>query len=304
MTDLLRTLGSGHPPDELGLTKVDGLWDLRGYRLPRTPVRPITEVHGQRVTRGGAVILEGLRLEDLDLSGAHLAGLFLLRSTVSRCRFDQADVQQSVWKRVAVTDTSFARADLREAVIGDGVDHSRFERVVFRSARMANAGPSATFVDCDFSNALLTRVAFRDARLIRCRFAGSLLETTFYGKRTLLGHDERLEDVDFSDAQFRFVGFRRLDMTSVRLPTGDGHVVVRRVRCTLARAIEALRLEPGDDAKAWRGLLEDAVKRLGPRQQIGIFGRGDFEYGIAGPVDRVVEILRLAEAACRNEVAG
>jgi uncharacterized protein YjbI with pentapeptide repeats len=298
--ELLQQLGSGHPPDDLGLAQVDGLWDLRGFDLARPRPGPVREISGQRGVYG-PVTLDGVRIEGVDLRGADPAGLRIKDSSIVGSRFDGANLQMSVWKKVAVTDSSFARADLREAVIGDGVTKSRFERVDFRNARMANAGPSATFVDCDFSKALLTRVEFRDARLVRCRFAGPLLETTFYGKRTLRGHDERLEDVDFGDAQFHHVAFRRLNLTNVRLPTSSDHLVVEHPRCVLTRALEAIRHETDSEAVGWRARFQHDLTWLGPNQAVGVFALGDYETGQDGSMERIQRVLRAAEAACGGD---
>jgi uncharacterized protein YjbI with pentapeptide repeats len=301
--ELFEQLGSGHPPDALGLTKFDGLWDLRDYELARPRPGPVGEISGQRLIHGGAVTLDGVRIEGVDLRGADLAGLRIKGSSIVSSRFDDANLQMSVWKKVSVADTSFARADLREAVLGDGVRKSRFERVDFRKTRMANAGPSATFVDCDFSKALLTRVEYRDARLVRCRFAGPLLETVFYGKRTLRGHDERLDDVDFRDAQFHHVGFRTLNLTNVRLPTGDGHLVVEDPRCVLSRVLEAMGHQTDSEAVEWRARFEHELKWLGPNQAVGVFAVGDYETGQDGSNERIELVLRTAEAACRGDAS-
>jgi hypothetical protein len=255
--------------------------------------------HGQRLVRGGSITLDRLHLEGLDLTGTDLHGLRLRRSTITGCRFDQANLQMSVWKKVTVTDTSFVRADLREAVLGNGVDDSRFEGVSFAKARMANAGPSGTFVDCDFSKALLTRVEFRDARLVRCRFAGPLRETIFYGKRTLRGHDERLQDVDFSDAEFHFVAFRRLNLSAVRLPAGDSYIVIDDPSCVLPRAIAALRAEPGLDARSWLTMFEHDLEWLGPDQEVSVIALVDYPTEHEGSAERLREVLRAAEAHCR-----
>ncbi len=299
--ELFEHLGSGHPPDDLGLAKADGLWDLRDYELPRPRPGPVREISGQRLLLGGVVTLDGVRIADVDLRGADLTGLRVKDSSIVGSRFDGANLQMSVWKKVAVTDSSFARVDLREAVIGDGVRRSRFERVDFRNARMTNAGPSATFVDCDFSRALLTRVEFRDARLVRCRFAGPMLETVFYGKRTLRGHDERLEDVDFRDAQFHHVAFRRLDLTNVRLPTSDGHLALEHPRCVLTRALEAIRHETDAEAVGWRARFQHDLKWLGPNQAVGVFALGDYETGQDGSMERILQVLRAAAAGCRSD---
>ena len=296
--ELFEQLGSGHPPDALGLAKIDGLWDLRDYELAHPRPGPVGEISGQRLIHGGAVTLDGVRIEGVDLRGADLAGLRIKGSSIVSSRFDDANLQMSVWKKVSVADSSFTRADLREAVIGDGVRKSRFERVDFRNARMANAGPSATFVDCDFSKALLTRVEFRDARLVRCRFAGPMLETVFYGKRGVRGHDERLEDVDFRNAQFHHVAFRRLNLTNVRLPTSDGHLVVEDPRCVLTRALEAIRHETDSEAVGWRARFQHDLKWLGPNQAVGAFALGDYETGQDGSMERIQRVLRAAEAAC------
>lgn len=297
-----RLLG-GRPLDDLHLGKHDGRVDLRGIAAP-----PPERLKGF-ATKGwvvselvGLLKFTGVVLTDLDFSGARLDGFRFFNATVSNCRFDDAQCKDwRIWA-AEVTDTSFVGADLRKAVIGGWYEGRGdvYERVDFTRANLRSiVCPAATFVDCDFGHAQLVKIDFQSSSFIRCRFAGLLREVMFYdhGFRTGKPDPNPMEDVDFSDAELKWVEFRRLDLDRVTLPTSNHHLIVHSYRCVLEKAVSELQA----DAR-WKGLravMEHRLKWAGPRQNIGEFNQRDLaEAGGEAEANFAVSLLRRLEKEC------
>jgi uncharacterized protein YjbI with pentapeptide repeats len=174
-----------------------------------------------------------------------------------------------------------------------------FERVSFTRSDFRGANcTAATFVDCDFSHARLVKIDFQSSSFIRVRFAGELRDVTFWdhGFKTGKPDPNPMEDVDFSEAVFRFVDFRRLNLDRVTFPAAPGHIVVHHYPCVLQRALAALE---GDDSLAgrlMRTLFGHQARWIGPDQQVGVFSLADFDE--PGEAERVTELLSRLEREC------
>jgi uncharacterized protein YjbI with pentapeptide repeats len=279
---------AGRPLDGLALDEHEGRLDLRGLTVAPAGAEPLT--------------VRSARFQRLDLSGARLEQLRLFGCGIDDCRFEAASCRE--WRLWAcdVTASSFAGANLRSSMLGgwDGGRGNVFRGVSFTRADLRGlVCPTATFIDCDLSDATLVKVDFQSSGFIRCRFAGELREVIFWdhGFQTGKPDPNPMEDVDFSEAELPFVEFRRLDLDLVRLPRDDRHVVVEHYRCVLRRAAAALA---GDDTVAGRRLAAGIAHRLkwaGPRQRVGVFhreslGRTDEEVAAAAA------LLRRCEMEC------
>jgi uncharacterized protein YjbI with pentapeptide repeats len=288
---------------DLKLGEHDGRIDLRGIAAPAPAQLGAHERKGWLVQEVADLVkFEQAQLVDLDFTGGSLQSFRFLNAGISNCRFDEARCQDWRLWAVDVTDTSFMGADLRKSVLGAWYE-SRGD--VYQSVNFSRANlrsivcPAATFTDCDFANAQLTKVDFQSSSFIRCRFAGLLREVMFYDRGFKTGKPDPnpMEDVDFSQAELRMVEFRHLDLDRVKFPQGSDHLLVHHYRCVLERAVHELQ----SDAK-WRGLrsvIEHRLKWAGPRQQVGEFNRRDLvEMGGEAEADFAVRLLRRLEADC------
>ena len=86
-----------------------------------------------------------------------------------------------------------------------------------------------------------------------------------------------MQDVDFTNARFRGVEFRRLNLESVRFPKSDDHLVIRNYPCVVERALDRLRGDDSLPARLLRATLEVRAKWIGPTQEVGIFSLADFD---------------------------
>jgi uncharacterized protein YjbI with pentapeptide repeats len=244
-------------------------------------------------------------LADLDLTGAHLPSVILVRCVVRNCVFDRANLDGIYSNGTAFLDCTFERASLREALIGgpDGRRRTTFDRCTFHRTKMRNANPSsAVYSDCDFVLSDLKGVEFRDATLHRCRFEGKLEDVMFCRRRPtlgLFGHEETLIDVDFTKASFRWVSFEGLNLDRVSLPAGDDHIVFAHPKCVLQRVLADLRLvpEPDGDERAFAAVLDHMVRRSGPAQSQGVFALRDLAESEPRRQE-FVSMIREAERAC------
>jgi uncharacterized protein YjbI with pentapeptide repeats len=161
--------------------------------------------------------------------------------------------------------------------------------------------PAATFIDCDFSQARIEKVDFQSPSFVRCRFAGELREVMFYdhGFKTGKPDPNPMEDVDFADAVLHNVEFRSLNLDRVTFPKGPEHLVVRRYRCALERAIAELAGDESREARLLKVSFEHRLKWAGPKQETGVISLIDYEQRGGQPlVERASEIVRRCEAGC------
>lgn len=182
--EIFARLLSGSRLDDLKLSEYNGRLDLRGITAPLPERLKTFEKRGWVVAQlSGLLTFEGVKLTDLDFSGARLESFRFFNSMVNNCRFDS--VQCRDWRlwAVDVTDTSFVGADLRNAVLGARHEGrgNLYRRVNFSGANLRSIiCPAATFEDSDFGDAQITKVDFQSTGFIRCRFAGLLREVMFY----------------------------------------------------------------------------------------------------------------------------
>ena len=277
-------LASGRSLDDAAWGEVDGRLDLRGLRAPLPQASPLgREVEGLIVEElSETLTVRDASLVSLDLSGARLEGLRIFDSTVANCVFDAARCQDwRIWGS-HIRDSRFVGTDLRRSAIGPwhAGRGNIYERVNFTRADLRQIScPAATFVDCDFSNARLERVDFQSSGFVRVRFAGELREVIFWDRGLNIGKPETnpMKDVDFTDARFKGVEFRRLNLESVTFPTSDGHLVISNYPCVIERALETLRGDNSLTARLLRATFEIREKWIGPKQNVGVFSLADFD---------------------------
>jgi uncharacterized protein YjbI with pentapeptide repeats len=226
-------LATGNLSD-LAFGEHEGRLDFRGYLEPE--VAP-----GRRVAE----------LEAVDFSGAKFRNLHFHNRTIRGCRFDGVDFRDLRFWSSTILETSFVGSRFGDFPVLSGVTgrparHCTFRRVDFRRANLSYVMPERVlFEDCDFSDAKLYRANFQ-SDLVRCRFAGWMDDVTFWGRRWgpwLLGRwgkwvlrDRlRLEELDFSNAEFHAVGFRAIDVSTLRLPSDPSLRVVSNWPCVYDR---------------------------------------------------------------------
>jgi uncharacterized protein YjbI with pentapeptide repeats len=255
------------------------------------------------------------RLADLDLSGAQLESLRFFESQITNCIFDNANLRDWRLWATCVDESSFVEADLRDSSLGAWYEPRRFafrrtgrgnryHRVNFSRADLRGIEAwAASFIDCDFSHALLRNVDFQASTFVRCRFAGPLYEVIFWDRVPGSSRSEpnRMEDVDFSYAELRFVEFRGLDLKHVHLPANGNHIFVKNYPCVLNEALTWLRRNP--TRMPWlRAYLETELEWLGRGREVGVFNRQDFaELGGEEEAEDAVRVLRKAAETCANE---
>jgi uncharacterized protein YjbI with pentapeptide repeats len=303
---VLRELGQGRSLSTLGLGEHDGRVDLRGFVNPEGPDE-IVRLFGN----SGTLLLHGM-----DFSGSEMGHVALRRVELHDCLF--------VGARFAggpgicdseVSDTSFHGSDLTEMRAHGWEEHPApiLKHVDFTDAKLNRASFEGEVRDSDFSRASLTHAQF-SCHVVRCRFAGYMNETEFYGSQVRVGPGGSpgpqqvgsLQDVDFSEAEFHFVGIRNLDLDRVRFPIGPGYLVVDNWPCVLRYMKAAFDDVPGDDPFRYLGWAPKyGLEGLGPNQQVGLFVLDDLRDGNNGPeVERFLTLLAEARSACGGGAPG
>ena len=306
--EVFRRLVAGVSLTDLGLGEHERRIDLRGIAAPAAERLDAFEKKGWVVQKlGGLLKFERTKFVNLDFSGARLESFRFFNATISNCRFDRARCQDWRLWAVDVTDTSFVEADLRKAVLGAWFEGRGdvYQRVNFSRSNLGSiVCPAATFVDCGFGDAQLSKVDFQSSSFIRCRFAGLLREVMFYdhGFRTGKPDPNPMESVDFSEAELRMVEFRNLNLDGVTFPVTSDHLIVHHYRCALERAVR--ELGPDTAHRGLRAILEHKLKWAGPYQKVGVFNRRDLiEMFDQEAADFAVGLLRRIETDCGEGAA-
>lgn len=305
--EVARRIQACGPLSHLGLGEYDGRVDLRGFVWPQ-PDSPKEAYEGSQV---GSPRRTG-SLTSVDFAAAEMPALRFFRVRVANCRFDGVRLHDrdrafasgiGFWSST-VTDSSFRGADLSDALL-DGVTgwprrRCSFQRVDFSGANLANVWVSgSTFQDCDFAGAYLRNTEFA-SDLIRCRFAGHLHSTLFYGKRPGERGRGRLEDVDFLEADFHWVSFRGLNLDRVWLPAGPGHIRIDKLGCVAERLRAKSRSDPGAVPIPLRVKIEEWQEWRSRDQTMDVIGLRDLEEGSSREeVEASLQLLDDARRACQ-----
>jgi uncharacterized protein YjbI with pentapeptide repeats len=249
-------IASGQTLTGLGLDLVDGRLDLRGFTLLTGPAPAGRGAGQQRQSRPATRMVRDARLVGLDLSEARLDHLRLFNCRVENCRFDRAQLDDlRIWGTVFV-QSSFVRTRLTGATLGSGTEHAArnvWQDVDFSGASMRGAVvDQAVFSGCDFGQAKIDKLEFRQCEIVDCRFAGKLRDVIFYGRATSQGPaSPPFERVDLSAAVLdmcEFDGCRFADSTFPADP--DVRVIAgfpALAQCTLDALV-------GDDSQAAKDL--------------------------------------------------
>ena len=221
--------------------------------------------------------------------------------TVEDCRFDDASLVDAGFWDSTISETTFRRADLRGLVMGgSGTRPTRWQHVEFDGAKLVDVVPfDVELLDCDFGAATLRQTEFSGCRVERCGFAG-LLDSVIISALPRTGQERPgvLEEVDFSDAEFRWTSLRGFDLQTVRLPDGPGHVRFADYPCTIDRALEALAGSTDPDELGLVGLLEHERRWLGPSQRQGVLAVENLAPGRPDVAQRLADRLRTIDAGC------
>jgi len=301
--EVFRAFLAGEDFHGLNLGEHEGRVDLRGLAAPEVrKLPPGTSIH----LLEGQLVFKSIRFENLDLSGARLNHFRFFNSTISNCRIDEAQCEDwRLWATDVCTST-FISSNLRQAVLGAWYEGrgNNFKFVDFSKADMRDVvSPAATFTDCNFSHARLERIDFESSGFVRCHFAGELRDVIFdhHGFETGKTEPNPMEDVDFTKAKLRNVEFRRLNLDRVYLPQDGDHLIITKYPCVLRKALEALAGTNTPYELGLTGLLENKLKWLGSKQEIGVLNRLDFSelWGSQGE-EFAVKLLHSMENLCQN----
>ena len=292
--EVLARLKAGAPLGGLGLGEVDGRVDLRGFPAPLPhPVSPegmARRLAGRRLilaapsTMTGHVFVDGVAMRGLDLTGARLEEVSFRRCLIEDCVLDEVSGRDLDLIRTIVRGCSFRGAGLEKALLGwwqDG-ECSQFDRVDFSRADLRGYPSSvvtAWFRDCDFSGALLGGRSFHDCGLVRCRFAGDLLDVHFFNSGSLSGEaagPDQVEDLDLTGAVLRNVTFTGVDLAAVRLPDDPGLRVIRNYPCVMRKAAAALAGREDKAGVFLRMRFNGTLKGIGLGPAVGLQNRNDY----------------------------
>ncbi len=169
--------------------------------------------------------------ERVDFSGSVLSRLRLRTVRWRDCSFDGCKIHDcTLWSPV-IERCSLNKVKFRETFltactslpVGE-IRDSTFVSADFRGSHH----DVCTYTNCDFSGANLNRVEFTGAAMNGAVFAGVLRDTCFQGPDAIvsLAHPSfQFRRVDFTACELIDVYFRSVDLSDVRFPADDKHLV-------------------------------------------------------------------------------
>jgi uncharacterized protein YjbI with pentapeptide repeats len=312
--EVLAVLRAGMPLGGLGLGEVDGRVDLRGFPAPLP--RPVSRAEVVREQAGrfdpGAlgrlserVVLDGVALRGLDLSGARLDEVWLRDCVVEDCALAGISGREMGLLRVRVRGCSLQGADLRGTRLGSSGYGaiSEYDGVDFCGADLSSQSVvTAWFRDCDFSGARLDRKTFSDCGLVRCRFAGVVEDVRFLssgGRSGTAEGPDQVEELDLSGAELRHVTIRGMDPGAVRLPDDPALRFIRNYPRVIRKALQALEGRTDKPGMSLLWQFRELLRGIDLGLPVGLLNRNDYvRIGgeeLAALVDSVIEA---AEREC------
>jgi uncharacterized protein YjbI with pentapeptide repeats len=268
----------------LPLASVDGRLSCRGLKL--APPKPTGRswLGGLFVGVEKQTILSGVRVRDIDFSEAILDSAIFENCTFENCLFDRAKCRRWVVGASNFTMCRFLKSDLRGSGLGGVSKNSRSERNCYEDTQFVDADLrdtaylSAVFRRCTFESSRLDDVDFQGSAFENCRFVGRLRRVCF--QKTAFGGEHlpcnAMKCIDFSEAYFEDVEFRRLDLDDVIFPK---HPDFQVVTCwPHALDILTARLSTWSDVGAREALaiVSHARKWAGARQERGVLNVREF----------------------------
>jgi uncharacterized protein YjbI with pentapeptide repeats len=263
---VLARLGSGGDLEDLELGQVDGRIDLRGLPL------------SDKVTS-----IESANIRAVDFSAAELAGLRMKGCVLEDCRFQASTcVDWRLWE-TSISNGNFEKADLRQSSLGawSNGKGNEYSNVSFARANLAGVGTSAgIYIDCDFSEANLERINFWQSSLIRCKFAGKLVDVVFDGRHLGEGKSDcnPMLDVDFSRAEFDGCEFRGISFGRVILPPDPDLLIIDDLGI-IDRAAASLPESDDDLSVRMARLIFGHARKLLQFGPVALLNLRDFQAG-------------------------
>ena len=301
-SQVLESLRRRESVRDLSFGEHRGRLDLRGLSIVPNVVTTSRPAGPYSVTKArGFADLRSVALEDLDLAFSDMQHLRVFGGEIANCVFDYSQLRDLRLWGVTVSRTSFREADMREAVLGGWLEGKgcTYRNAVFEGADLRGIPtPSTEFEDCNFGRAKLDKVEF-DSDFVRCRFVGLLREVIFHAAHPTGAkrHPNRLVDVDFGEAEFRWVEFRGFDLNQVVLPrTGNLMVVETNFRCVLETALDILETSRGDPSL--RAVLALTLRTAGASQSRGVLNLDDLQDIVTDGRTLPAEVLGEAMRRC------
>lgn len=209
------------------------LLDLRG-----APLRGLNLVRNE---------VNRCTLHDADLSGADFTNCAIEKCVFQNVQFDEADLCGTVHRGNRFLNCSFIKTYFIQA--GIGFDGNHFERCRFERATFTRCGcVRGEFDDCEFISCNLKGMDFSASSFVRSRFAGRVEDVWFRGGYGFPGEAEefgaprpnRMDHVSFTDALLWDPTFSdNCDLSTVAPPLDGKHIVVSGFREGLMRVVNA-----------------------------------------------------------------
>lgn len=184
------------------------------------------------------------------------------------CHFDRVVFKHNVFIDCHFSKIEFSDCDFTECqlAVNSGKNSGVFENVTFTNCRLTRTDFNFPVIsDCSFISNQYTETDFDGSRFYNCRFVGEMDAVEFRGYSVLAKgggflnpvdpkkFTNPMDQVDFSEAQFRFVGFSHgIDLSRCIFPKdGNGFLVRNPKACfTKVKAIIEHGWPPNDKKRA------------------------------------------------------
>lgn len=186
----------------------------------------------------------------------------------TNCRFDTVTFKRNVFVNCHFSKVEFSTCNFAECqlAVNSGKQSGIFENVIFSNCRFTRSDFNFPIIkDAGFINNQYTEADFDGSRFYNTRFVGEMDVVEFRGHSVLANSGgiltrvdpkkfkNPMEQVDFSAAQFRFVGFSHgINLTKCSFPNDGNSFVIRNPRACFGKVKAIIEHEwsPNDKKRA------------------------------------------------------
>lgn len=227
--------GRRHIPAE----KADDYFDLRGIPI---------QLAGDKALKIGKY-----RFEKFNFSFATISNTIWKNCTFINCRFEETRFKNVTFINCNFIDLTFSRCSFISCKMAENIGkHSGlFENVQFENCNITRCDFAFPIIrNCRFINNKFSEVEFDGSRFYSCRFVGEIEAAEFRGvsfsaRTHWLGlirwvdprkHKNPMENVDFTEAEFRYVGFADgINLSNCLFKIDEDNFLIKNPRAVFSR---------------------------------------------------------------------
>lgn len=210
------------------------------------------------------------KFESHDFSFTEITNTEYRDCSFINCRFDKTIFKNAVFANCRFADTIFTGCEFIDCQLANNIGKRSgvFENVQFENCRFTRTDFNFPIIrNCSFINNIYIETDFDGSRFYNSKFVGEMEAVEFRGYSVLattdwmglikrvepLKYKNPMENVDFAQARFRYVGFSNgINLANCRFDIGENGFLINSPRACFskAKAIIESTWSPNDKKRA------------------------------------------------------